>query len=381
MDGLEIAHRRLHNQHLSAVPLADPVAVVRHFGAMQAQEYAVAKWSVAQRTSGFDDAAMQRAVNEGAILRIHALRPTWHFVAAADIAWIQALTGPRVHAFNAYYNRHHGLDDGLAAKANVVLTEALRGGNHLTRKELGEELGKAGVEATGNRLAYIVMRAELDGLITNGPMRGKQHTYALISERAPSAITLEPDEALAELTRRYFVSHGPATVKDFSWWSSLTVSQIKRGLDLAGSTLAHEVVDGRTYWFAPADPPRRESSPAVHVLQGYDEYFVAYTESRHVVNLAGLPAGTSNENLLIHPIVLDSQMIGFWRRAVDRDRITVEPTLAIKPNAGQRRAVEAAFARYADFVGVPVTVAWSQSGRASAAQQGGRYPPDLISGR
>ena len=123
---MEIAHRRLHNQHLSAAPLADPVAVVRHFGVMQAQEYAVAKWSVAQRTSGFDDAAMQRAVDEGAILRTHALRPTWHFVAAADIAWIQALTGPRVQAFNAFFNRQLGLDDKLVAKTNNVITENLR---------------------------------------------------------------------------------------------------------------------------------------------------------------------------------------------------------------------------------------------------------------
>lgn len=360
---MEIAHRRLHNQHLSSAPLADPVAVVAHFGAMQAQEYAVAKWSVAQRTSGFDDSALQRAVDEGAILRTHALRPTWHFVAAADIAWIQALTGPRVHAFNAYYYRHHGLDDELAAKTNSVIAEELRGGNYLTRKELADVLGKAGVEATGNRLAYIVMRAELDGLIANGPMRAKQHTYALVSERAPDALTLEPDEALAELTRRYFVSHGPATLKDFSWWSSLTISQIKRGLDLAGSALAHEEVDGRTYWFAPADPPKRDPSPAVHVLQGYDEYVVAYTESRHVVNLGGLPVGPPNENVLIHPIVLDGQIVGYWRRVADRAWISVQPTLAIELTHRQRRTIEAAFARYSDFAGLPVTVAWSATMR------------------
>jgi hypothetical protein len=358
MDGLEIAHRRLHNQHLSVAPLADPVAVVGHFGAMQAQEYAVAKWSVAQRTSGFDDVAMQRAVDDGAILRTHALRPTWHFVAAADIGWIQALTAPRVHALNAYYYRLHGMDDDLAAKTNNVLTEALRGGNHLTRKELAEALGKTGIEATGNRLAYIVIRAELDGLIANGPMRGKQHTYALISERAPGARTLEPDEALAELTRRYFASHGPATVKDFSWWSSLTITQIKRGLDLVGSALAREDVDGRTYWFAPAGPAPRDRSPTAHVLQAYDEYVVAYTESRQVINLDERPLGVPNENVPIHPIVLDSQLVGRWRRVVDRGGITVQPTLAVELTAGQRRAVEAAFARYADFAGLPVTVAW-----------------------
>ncbi|HET6212236.1 MAG TPA: winged helix DNA-binding domain-containing protein, partial [Micromonosporaceae bacterium] len=311
-----------------------------------------------QRTRGYDDTAIQRAIDDGAILRTHALRPTWHFVAAADIAWIQALTGPRVHALNAYYNRRHGLDGELVGKTNKVLTGALRGGNHLTRKELAEVLGKVGVDATGNRLAYVVMRAELDGLIANGVMRGKQHTYALVSERAPDAQTLPPDEALAELTRRYFTSHGPATVKDFSWWSSLTVAQIKRGLDLVGSRLSSQEVDGHTYWYAPATAPKRDRPPTVHVLQGYDEYVVAYTESRSVTNLAGLPAGTPNENQLIHPIVLDSQVVGFWRRGAERGGITARPTLAVARSAQQRRAVDAAFARYAEFAGVPVTVEW-----------------------
>src|SRR5215510_14339365 len=118
MDGREIAHRRLHNHHLSGPPLADPVAVVRHLGAVQAQEYAPAKWGLAQRTRGFDDAAIQRLVDTGAILRTHALRPTWHFIAATDIGWIQGLTGPRVHAFNAYYNRQHGLDEESARRTN-----------------------------------------------------------------------------------------------------------------------------------------------------------------------------------------------------------------------------------------------------------------------
>src|SRR5262249_56707090 len=120
---------------------------------------------------------------------------------------------------------------------------------------------------------------------------------------------------------RYFTSHGPATVKDFSWWSSLTVAQVRRGLDLLGSALARDEVDGRTYWSVPADPPRRDPSPTVHLLQGYDEYIVAYTASRSVANLAGLPVGPPSENMLVHPIVLDSQVVGYWRRVVNRDGI------------------------------------------------------------
>jgi hypothetical protein len=373
MDALEAAHRRLYNQHLSGAPLADPVAVVGWFGAVQAQEYALAKWSLGQRTSGYDDAAVQRLVDAGAILRTHALRPTWHFVAGADLGWIQSVTAPRVHAMSAYYYRQQGIDDDLAARTATLIAAALRGGNHLTRRELGEMLGAAGIEASGLRLAYIVMRAELDGLIANGVMRGKQHTYALVSERVSAPVTRAPDEALAELTRRYFTAHGPATVKDFSWWSSLTVTQIRRGLELCGSALVREEIDGRAHWMAPSGPPPRDApsrppaggpphgeprEPAAHVLQAYDEYIVAYTESRPIANIAGLPIQAENDNMLIHAIVVDSQVIGYWRRVVERTRIVAQLSPAISVTARQRAAVAAAFARYAQFTGTPVEVAW-----------------------
>lgn len=214
MDGLEIARHRLHNQHLTGAPLAHPIAVVSHMGAVQAQEYAVARWSVGQRTSGFDDTGVQRLIDDGSIVRTHALRPTWHFVAASDLRWIQAVTGPRVHAFNAYYYRQMGIDADLAAKAADLMMEALAGGTYLTRKELGAVLGSGGLEATGNRLAYLVMHAELEAQICNGPMRGKQQTYALVSERIPPSAVPSGEEGLALLIERYFRSHGPATLKD-----------------------------------------------------------------------------------------------------------------------------------------------------------------------
>jgi hypothetical protein len=359
MDGLEIAHRRLRNQLLSGARPTDPVDVVRHFGCVQAQEFAVAKWAIAQRTApSVDGVAMQRLVDDGAILRTHALRPTWHFVAAVDIGWIQALTAPRVHALSAYYYRQQGLDDAFTARTNKVIVGALRGGNHLTRKDLGAALAASGLEASGGRLAYIVMRAELDGLIANGAMRGKQHTYALVEERAPGRLELSPDEALAELTRRYFTAHGPATVKDFAWWSSLTVAQIKQGIALLDTDLASETVNGQAFWFAPADPPPRDPSPTVYALPVYDEFGVAYRDSRWVGNLAERQIGNANEMLVTHPLVLDSQLIGFWRAATSPREITVTPHLAVRLTAAQRRAVEAAFGRYAAFAGVPVTVAW-----------------------
>ncbi len=263
VDGREIARRRLHSQRLAGPALADPVAVVRYFGAMQAQEYAVARWAVGQRCTGADDATLRRAVDEGSIVRLHALRPTWHFVAAADVAWIQALTAPRVHTVNAFYYKQHGLDSVVVERVMPLVVELLRGGRHLTRAEIGAALATDGLDAAGPRLAYYLMRCELEGLVGNGPVRGKQHTYALLAERGPDGLTpAAPADPLAELTRRYFASHGPATVKDFAWWSSLTVSQIRKALSTV--ELAQCDVDGRRFYYVPGeDHPEPEGVQVV----------------------------------------------------------------------------------------------------------------------
>lgn len=354
MDRLEVAHRRLHNHRLSGPALPDPAAVVRHLGASQAQEYAMAKWSLGQRSVGADDAAVQAALDAGSILRTHVLRPTWHFVAPEDIRWMLALTGPRVRQASRYYERQSGIDDDLVDRATTAMGEALRGGNHLTRPQLQEALASAGIEASGIRLAYLVMAAELAGVVVSGVLAGKQRTYALLDERVPPTPTLDADEALAELTRRYFVSHGPATLKDFRWWSSLTLTQIRRGLAIVGEDLTSVEVDGLTYWYAPSDAPERDPSPTVHVLQGYDEYGVAYTEGRAAANIANLAVAPASTNQVIQPLVLDSQVVGWWRRVVERDEIVAEPHLAVALDAAQRAATRAAFDRLAAFAGTPI---------------------------
>ncbi|HTF09709.1 MAG TPA: winged helix DNA-binding domain-containing protein [Asanoa sp.] len=360
MEASEIAPRRLHQQHLAGPPCADPVAAVRRLGCVQAQEYAVAKWSLGQRCApGVTDADVQRLLDDGTILRTHLLRPTWHFVLGEELGWIQAVTAHRVHVFNGHYNRMHGLDAATAAATTKVITDALRGGNHLTRKELAAALSDAGFSATGNKLAYVVMFAELDGLIANGVQRGKQHTYALVEERAPAPRRLDPIAGLAELTRRYFTSHGPATIKDFAWWSSLTVAEIKRGIAACGAALASEVVDGRTLWFA-ADAPAPAPPPAAALLQGYDEYVVAYSDTKFAYNLAGAsPApGQYTENMMFHPIAFDGQVGALWRRKAGPKGIALDIDLLIDPTERQRRALKTEIDRYEAFAGLPVTVSF-----------------------
>src|SRR6266487_2328144 len=200
MINLDIAHQRLHNQHITRRTLETPQALVEWLGAVQAQDFAAAKWALGLRLQGMTDDDFEQAFTDGAILRTHVMRPTWHFVLPADIRWMLALTATRVKAAIAYYSRTLGLDDAVFTQSSVVLAKALQGGKELTRAELVAVLQQAGI-ATDNlqRIGHIIMRAELDGIICSGARRGKQFTYALLDERAPQARKLDRDEALAEL--------------------------------------------------------------------------------------------------------------------------------------------------------------------------------------
>jgi hypothetical protein len=341
-------------QRLWGEPLDTPEAVVRWLGAMQAQEFQVAKWSIAQRADGLTDDDVQRAYADGQVLRTHVLRPTWHFVAAEDIRWLLWLTGPRVHARSAPVYRRLELDAATFSKAERILTRELTGGRHRTRSELADAFEAAGIEASGSRLAYIVMHAELEAIVCSGAPRGKQHTYALVDERAPGGGVLDDDEALGDLTRRYFTSRGPATVQDFVRWSSLTTGQARAGLEMAASDLDRQIVDGRTYWFGGSPIDGRARWTRIDLVQGYDETIMGYSESRDVllalVELAQPWIGPS----LLHAILLGGRLIGHWRPRAAGGSTEIETSLYRPLSAAEERALDAAIHRYGRFLGRPV---------------------------
>jgi len=232
MDARDILHRRINTQRLAGDPFARPEDMVRSLVGVQSQDYGNARWSVGQRTANCTDADVARAFDEGRILRTHVLRPTWHFVTPEDIRWLLTLTAPRVHALNAYSYRQLDLDDAIFARCETLITDTLQGGNQLTRPGLAALLADAGIVANALRLSYIMMHAELDGLICNGAMRGKQHTYALLEERASQATTWTHEESLAELALRFFSGHGPVSLRDYVRWSGLTVADARAGLEM-----------------------------------------------------------------------------------------------------------------------------------------------------
>src|SRR5579859_3590760 len=165
MTKLNIAQQRLHNQHITQPTLEEPAELVKWFGAVQAQDYAGAKWALGLRSSHMTDDSIEQAFAAGTILRTHVMRPTWHFVSTTDLRWLLTLTAPRVNAANAYMYRKLELDDATFARSNAILVQALQGGNHYTRPELVSILEHAGITTTDLRLTCILMRAELDMVI------------------------------------------------------------------------------------------------------------------------------------------------------------------------------------------------------------------------
>ena len=354
--------RRLRAQRLTGAGFARPEDVVGRLGAVQAQDYEPAKWSLGARVAGATDAQVERAFASGAILRTHVLRPTWHFVLPADIRWLLTATAPRIRARDARRYVQLGLDDDALRRSARVLASALRGGNQLTRHEVAGVLGAAGIGVEGQRLPYLLMAAELDALICSGPRQGWQHTYMLLEERAPDARALPRDEALAELARRFFAGHGPATARDFAVWATLTLTEARAAIEAAGQELRAEDVDGLRFW-APSTGPgsagERVSaprSPFVHLVQGYDEIVMGYTETKSLLARPGSPWEPATPPVFRLVVLLDGGVAGFWRRSAKRDRVIVE-VAPLEPFSGPAvTALEAEAARYGAFLGLPAEV-------------------------
>ncbi|MDB4871818.1 MAG: hypothetical protein JWL97_2822, partial [Gemmatimonadales bacterium] len=292
--------------------------------------------------------------------RTHILRPTWHFVAAADIRWMLALSAPRVHSANAYWYRYLEVDDAVARRGRTAITKALRDGQHLTRAELGRALTRAKIEISNpTRLACIVMRAELDGVICSGARRGKQFTYALLEERVAKSASLERDAALFELARRYFTTRGPATIDDFAWWSGLTKADAKRGAEAAVTDLEHASIAGRSYWFPPAERQRVPSS-LTHLLPNFDEYFIGLKDrSAFSARLTASGVKPKTDALSGHVLTINGQIVGGWRRSIGGRKVVVEPKPLVPLSEAERRAVGEAARRFGRFLAFPVEIRWS----------------------
>ncbi len=325
----DVLDQRLWNQGISDPGSRRPRVIVEKLGAIQAQEFGPAKWAIGLRGHGLNDADVQQAFDTGQILRTHILRPTWHFVSPRDIRWMLAISGPRVQAGQAAGFRKLELDSKTLSRSRKVIEKALEGGKRLTRRELAAQLLRKGISIDGQRLAYIVLHAELEGLICSGPRRDKQFTYMLLDERVPGRVrSIDRDEALARLVHRYFSSHGPATLRDFVWWSSMTVKDARAGVAMNAKTLESEEREGLTLWRSRASSSVPSRKGSVHLLPIYDEYLISYRD-RGALFRAPKPEDRPHDQFA-HFLMVDGQLAGTWRRTETAGSVHVS-TMPYRP--------------------------------------------------
>jgi hypothetical protein len=358
LNPLDIPRLRLHNTGLDTSPFESPEAVVEHLGAVQAQDFAAAKWSVGLRMQNATDDTVEKAFNEGKFFRIHVMRPTWHFIMPENIQWMLELTAPRVKRILAPYDPKLDITPELLHQTQKAFTEALQGKKLLTRTELADILEQHKISARGQRLNHIVMHAELDALICSGPRRGKQFTYGLLEEMIPKTKKLSRDEALAKLALKYFTGHGPAQLKDFAWWSGLRVKDAQKGLAAAEGNLTKETIEDKTYLFVENSKLPKHRKLEAFLLSIYDEYTIGYKDRSALGDRRCFEELIQMGNALTAVMVFGGKIVGTWKKTVKRDLIEIRLSPFAKLYAEEESAFENAANRYGAFKETAVSVVY-----------------------
>ncbi|MCA9976150.1 MAG: AlkZ family DNA glycosylase, partial [Anaerolineales bacterium] len=345
----QLGQQRLFSQRISQHRLATPAEVVRWMGAMQAQDYAMVKWAVGVRLPHSTDRGVETAVNKGEIIRTHLLRPTWHLVSADDIYWLLDLTAPRIKASLKTRHRELGLSEAVMKQCQTIIENALSGGRHLTREALIAELQKANIATDNNRASHIFSRAELDSVICSGQVKGKKQTYALLEEWVPKTSPLPKEEALARLAKRYFTSHGPATLQDFAWWSGLTAGDARQALASVQSDFVSETIDSQTYWFTNTSTVQ-SGQESVYLLPAFDELIISYKDRSASLPFENHNKAVSNNGMFWPIIVVNGHVTGTWKRTIKKDKVVVETTYFNQPDKTTTNLVEKAAQPFGDFL-------------------------------
>ena len=340
---------RLFNHQILETSFTLPEEIISYYGAMQAQDWSMAKWALGLRLPHLKEKDVDDKLNDGSILRTHILRPTWHLVSPKDIRWMQQLTAHRVHQANKTPYKNTGLDPKVFLKTEKIIQKALEGKNYLTREELSTHFDKNIIKGDRMRLTYIVMNSELQGLICSGPRIGKQFTYALMEERVPQAKSYSKDEALKKLTSIYFNSRSPATVKDYSWWSGLTLAEARAGVEMLNVELLNVVIEGETYFFKAGPVPEIKGKQSTFLIPDYDEYGISYKDRSFYHHPKWKDTETMTNADYFHAIAVDGYFGGTWNKKISGKKmeVTVQPYLSL--NKHQQNLVKAAVKKYHTF--------------------------------
>ncbi|WP_162907570.1 winged helix DNA-binding domain-containing protein [Allorhizocola rhizosphaerae] len=334
---MKIAQIRLSNQRITASKCETPEEVVRWLGAVQAQDYAQALWAVGLRMREATIAGVEKALQAGTILRMWIMRGTLHFILAEDAAWMLELLGKRgVAKATPKAWEYHAMDKKAMARAEKAIVAALSGGNVVTRAAMIDVLKAAGIPNDRQQSYFIFGLLCQTGVLCPGPPQGKEQTFVLLDEWAPRQRKLTYEESIVELAKRFFPSHGPATLADFANWTGLRVPEAQLGLDAVQGDLVCERLGGKEYWLS----PNSSAGEGTHLLPAYDELLIGYKDRGPSYEKYGpVPISTHN-GMFYATAVEDGQVLALWKRTIGKTRVTIEirPVAPLHAEAVQEHA-------------------------------------------
>lgn len=354
---MNLASLRLYNQHIYEPRFSAPEDLVQWMGAIQAQDYPGSLWAIGLRLKSNNQEDIEASVRDKKIVRSWPMRGTLHFVAAQDLQWMLQLLAPRVIKRTAGLYRQAGLDNKVFAKSRKIIIAALSGGHELTRNEIYTLLERGKISPGEQRGLHILIHLAQEGLICFGPRNGKQHTFVLLDEWLGSAKIPEREEAFAKLATIYFRSHGPATINDFAWWCGLTLSEVKTAIQLAGSGLTEEKVDGQSYWMV-SQAKHKAVSKSIFLLPSFDEYLVAYKDRTAAFDQKFMnQIKASGNGIFSSPLIVNGRVNGVWKRSIVKSEVMVNVNAFAPLSKSTTNAVAAAARKLGVFLQMPVKLA------------------------
>ena len=345
-----ISTARLYNQQFVETSFNTPKEIVAWMGAMQAQDYPMVKWAIGIRLHGSTEMSIEAALDKGEILRTHLLRPTWHLVAAEDIHWMLDLTANRIKSSMKSRDNELELDEFIYSKSNSLIQKTLTDNKNLTRDEIVAVLNFAGIATDNNRASHILMRAELDGIICSGLNKGNKQTYALLDERVPKTAIISRGDSLGKLALRYFISHGPAGLNDFVWWSGLSVSDARIALEMVKTDLISEIIGNETYWFSPTLKPINPDLNQVILLPAFDEFIISYKDRSASLLLNDHKKAVSDNGIFRPVIMINGLVTGIWKRRFLKEKVIIETDFLRQHTSSEKKQIEIEAAKYGLFL-------------------------------
>lgn len=349
MNSSELLNIRLYNQLLTVHQIKEPHEIVAWMGAMQSQTLDMAKWAIGARLENKTVKDIDEALNTGKVIRTHILRPTWHFVSAEDFHWMYDLSGPRLKPIYQSYAKQSGADVAHIYRTIPFLEKALLGGKHLTKKEISDILITQNITLDAIHLNMLIHFAEMEGILVNGRLSGNKQTFTLTGEWISRKHTLNKEEALERLARKYFTSHAPATVNDFAWWSGLTLTECKQAVELIKSDFVCETINGRTFRMKNDLKVTPSSMNSALLLPPFDEFVVSYKDRTELIDVTHYGKVMTNNGIFSPTIMLNGEIIGAWKKIVQKGIPQIELSYFEKTPANIQQLFEPAKKRLEYF--------------------------------